>query len=255
MVIADYYGLNGTFELRPNVRLLWANGMPPPDEPSCGFTKEHSATCKSCGLGESAVTGIVVGSLLGCALLLAFYLFRPLYTWTCTGFRNCPIWSKTGSEKGKLALPFSNLGPWHPGEGGGAEERHSLPGRPVEEAMPPDAGSLFRSCPMGQCHPNSMEEWPGVPQEGEYSPLGVVRTRVGGRCTTFSSSGPTKTDSWPLQEVTRTTSVGVLGTSDLLRKEECHRMSVVQKEAMHLIEAVPKSIPARPTHHPLTLHE
>ncbi|XP_048394555.1 atrial natriuretic peptide receptor 3 isoform X1 [Stegostoma tigrinum] len=78
-VIADYYGLNGTFELRPNVRLLWANGMPPPDEPSCGFTKEHSATCKSCGLGESAVTGIVVGSLLGCALLLAFYLFRKKY--------------------------------------------------------------------------------------------------------------------------------------------------------------------------------
>ncbi|XP_078406904.1 atrial natriuretic peptide receptor 3 isoform X5 [Cetorhinus maximus] len=78
-VIADYYGLNGTFELRPNVRLPWANGMPPPDEPSCGFTKDHTATCKSCGLGESAVTGIVVGSLLGCALLLAFYLFRKKY--------------------------------------------------------------------------------------------------------------------------------------------------------------------------------
>ncbi|XP_067888625.1 atrial natriuretic peptide receptor 3 isoform X2 [Heterodontus francisci] len=75
-VIADYYGLNGTFELRPNVRLPWANGMPPPDEPSCGFTKDHTATC---GLGESAVTGIVVGSLLGCALLLAFYLFRKKY--------------------------------------------------------------------------------------------------------------------------------------------------------------------------------
>ncbi|XP_067841318.1 atrial natriuretic peptide receptor 3 isoform X1 [Heptranchias perlo] len=78
-VIADYYGLNGTFELRPNVRLPWANGMPPPDEPSCGFSKDHTATCKSCGLGESAVTGIVVGSLLGCALLLAFYLFRKKY--------------------------------------------------------------------------------------------------------------------------------------------------------------------------------
>ncbi|XP_041047580.1 atrial natriuretic peptide receptor 3 [Carcharodon carcharias] len=75
-VIADYYGLNGTFELRPNVRLPWANGMPPPDEPSCGFAKDHTATC---GLGESAVTGIVVGSLLGCALLLAFYLFRKKY--------------------------------------------------------------------------------------------------------------------------------------------------------------------------------
>ncbi|XP_038646699.1 atrial natriuretic peptide receptor 3 isoform X2 [Scyliorhinus canicula] len=78
-VIADYYGLNGTFEVRPNVRLLWENGMPPPDEPSCGFTKDHTATCKSCGLGESAVTGIVVGSLLGCALLLAFYLFRKKF--------------------------------------------------------------------------------------------------------------------------------------------------------------------------------
>ncbi|XP_078078249.1 atrial natriuretic peptide receptor 3 isoform X2 [Mustelus asterias] len=75
-VIADYYGLNGTFAVRPNVRLLWENGMPPPDEPSCGFAKDHAATC---GLGESAVTGIVVGSLLGCALLLAFYLFRKKY--------------------------------------------------------------------------------------------------------------------------------------------------------------------------------
>ncbi|XP_051888980.1 atrial natriuretic peptide receptor 3 isoform X1 [Pristis pectinata] len=88
-VIADYYGLNGTFELRPNVRLPWANGMPPPDEPSCGFTKDKTATCKSCGLGESAVTGIVVGSLLGCALLLAFYLFRKKYRITVE--RRAPV--------------------------------------------------------------------------------------------------------------------------------------------------------------------
>ncbi|XP_007895387.1 atrial natriuretic peptide receptor 3 isoform X1 [Callorhinchus milii] len=75
-VIADYYGMNGSFEVRPSVRRLWASGVPPSDESCCGFPKDHASTC---GIGESAVTGIVVGSLLGCALLLAFYLFRKKY--------------------------------------------------------------------------------------------------------------------------------------------------------------------------------
>lgn len=39
----------------------------------------NNTPCKSCGLGESAVTGIVVGALLGAGLLMAFYFFRKKY--------------------------------------------------------------------------------------------------------------------------------------------------------------------------------
>ncbi|XP_066472987.1 atrial natriuretic peptide receptor 3 isoform X2 [Tiliqua scincoides] len=76
-VIGNYYGKQGQLEMLPNVNYLWENKMRTDDIRSL----EHSnnTPCKSCGLGESAVTGIVVGALLGAGLLMAFYFFRKKY--------------------------------------------------------------------------------------------------------------------------------------------------------------------------------
>uniref|UniRef100_F6YG00 Natriuretic peptide receptor 3 n=1 Tax=Xenopus tropicalis TaxID=8364 RepID=F6YG00_XENTR len=76
-VIGDYYGIQGHFEIRPNVKPPWGPGRLLINE----RIVEHPSTtpCKSCGLGESAVTGIVVGAFLGTGLLMAFYFFRKKY--------------------------------------------------------------------------------------------------------------------------------------------------------------------------------
>ncbi|XP_052526522.1 atrial natriuretic peptide receptor 3 isoform X2 [Tympanuchus pallidicinctus] len=77
-VIGDYYGKQGRFEIRSNVKYPWNHGRLRIDE---SRVSEHTnnTPCKSCGLGESAVTGIVVGALLGAGLLMAFYFFRKKY--------------------------------------------------------------------------------------------------------------------------------------------------------------------------------
>ncbi|XP_045141201.1 atrial natriuretic peptide receptor 3 [Echinops telfairi] len=77
-VIGDYFGKEGRFEMRPNVKYPWGQLKLSPDETRI---VEHTNTspCKSCGLEESAVTGIVVGALLGAGLLMAFYFFRKKY--------------------------------------------------------------------------------------------------------------------------------------------------------------------------------
>ncbi|KAM8960288.1 atrial natriuretic peptide receptor 3 isoform 2-T2 [Pelodytes ibericus] len=74
-VIGDYYGLRGHFEMRSNVKLPWGHGELKIDYPKV----DQGSTCKSCGLGESAVTGIVVGAFLGTGLLMTFYFFRKKY--------------------------------------------------------------------------------------------------------------------------------------------------------------------------------
>ncbi|XP_076973040.1 atrial natriuretic peptide receptor 3 isoform X2 [Tamandua tetradactyla] len=77
-VIGDYFGKEGRFEMRPNVKYPWGPLKLRIDETRI---VEHSnpSPCKSCGLEESAVTGIVVGALLGAGLLMAFYFFRKKY--------------------------------------------------------------------------------------------------------------------------------------------------------------------------------
>ncbi|XP_055101587.1 atrial natriuretic peptide receptor 3 isoform X4 [Symphalangus syndactylus] len=77
-VIGDYFGKEGRFEMRPNVNYPWGPLKLRIDE---NRIVEHTNTspCKSCGLEESAVTGIVVGALLGAGLLMAFYFFRKKY--------------------------------------------------------------------------------------------------------------------------------------------------------------------------------
>ncbi|XP_075443839.1 atrial natriuretic peptide receptor 3 isoform X2 [Ascaphus truei] len=77
-VIGDYYGIRGHFEIRSNVKLPWGHGRLRIDENRVG-EQTNTTPCKSCGLGESAVTGIVVGAFLGTGLLMAFYLFRKKY--------------------------------------------------------------------------------------------------------------------------------------------------------------------------------
>lgn len=69
--VMNYFGTNGSFQILPGFKREWFSlrTLPPPKpvDPSSG------------GLGVSAVTGIIVGGILGTALLLAFYFFRKNY--------------------------------------------------------------------------------------------------------------------------------------------------------------------------------
>ncbi|KAJ8286981.1 hypothetical protein GJAV_G00045590 [Gymnothorax javanicus] len=71
--VINYFGINGSFQMLPRfnndrfiLRERRQSSMP-------GYSG------KSCGLGESAVAGIIFGALLGAALLTAFYFFRKNY--------------------------------------------------------------------------------------------------------------------------------------------------------------------------------
>ncbi|MGH0164429.1 UNVERIFIED_CONTAM: hypothetical protein FKN15_058898 [Acipenser sinensis] len=77
-VVANFYGKNQSFEVQPNVKIDMFIQRLSHDENRVHGNRD-TPPCKSCGLGESAVTGIVVGALLGTALLLAFYFFRKNY--------------------------------------------------------------------------------------------------------------------------------------------------------------------------------
>ncbi|XP_056602151.1 atrial natriuretic peptide receptor 3 isoform X2 [Triplophysa dalaica] len=71
--ILNYFGTNGSFQIMPGFKREWFSlktipGPPIPPQPD-----------QSCGLGVSAVTGIIVGGVLGISLLLAFYFFRKNY--------------------------------------------------------------------------------------------------------------------------------------------------------------------------------
>ncbi|XP_061115514.1 atrial natriuretic peptide receptor 3 isoform X2 [Conger conger] len=71
--VFNYFGVNQSLEMMPRITMEhftlrerhWTPGPEQPDQ--------------SCGLGVSAVTGIIVGALLGTALLMAFYFFRKNY--------------------------------------------------------------------------------------------------------------------------------------------------------------------------------
>lgn len=71
-VVANYFGVNGTFELlsafNPDHFTLKGRKKIPPESPD-----------KSCGLGVSALTGVIVGAVLGTAMLIGFYFFRKNY--------------------------------------------------------------------------------------------------------------------------------------------------------------------------------
>ncbi|XP_074064203.1 atrial natriuretic peptide receptor 3 isoform X4 [Macrotis lagotis] len=78
-VIGDYFGKLGRFEMRPNVKYSGGPLLLRIDETRI-MEHTNSSPCKSPGgLEESAVTGIVVGALLGAGLLMAFYFFRKKY--------------------------------------------------------------------------------------------------------------------------------------------------------------------------------
>ncbi|XP_041644000.1 atrial natriuretic peptide receptor 3 [Cheilinus undulatus] len=71
-VVANYFGVNGTFQLLPafNADHFTLKGR----------HKEHpEIPDKSCGLGVSALTGVIVGAVLGTAMLIGFYFFRKNY--------------------------------------------------------------------------------------------------------------------------------------------------------------------------------
>ncbi|KAM4577149.1 atrial natriuretic peptide receptor 3 [Odontesthes bonariensis] len=70
-VVANYFGVNGTFQLLPtfNHEQFTLKGR----------HETHSDPEKSCGLGVSALTGVIVGAVLGAVMLIAFYFFRKNY--------------------------------------------------------------------------------------------------------------------------------------------------------------------------------
>lgn len=67
--VANYFGENGTFQMLPAFNrdrfALRGRVRPPPE-----------TNDKSCGLGVSALTGVIVGAVLGVTLLVAFYFLR-----------------------------------------------------------------------------------------------------------------------------------------------------------------------------------
>lgn len=72
-VVCNFLGTNGSFQMMPafnsdHFTLKGRRQSPHTELPD-----------QSCGLGVSAVTGIIVGALLGTALLLAYYFFRKNY--------------------------------------------------------------------------------------------------------------------------------------------------------------------------------
>ncbi|KAM6930942.1 atrial natriuretic peptide receptor 3 [Xenentodon cancila] len=70
--VANYFGANRTFQLLPAFKVehfkLKERPGAKPELPE-----------KSCGLGVSALTGVVVGAVLGALMLVAFYFFRKNY--------------------------------------------------------------------------------------------------------------------------------------------------------------------------------
>uniref|UniRef100_H3CAI5 Natriuretic peptide receptor 3 n=1 Tax=Tetraodon nigroviridis TaxID=99883 RepID=H3CAI5_TETNG len=70
--VANYFGGNGSFQLLPGISAdrftLKGQRKPPPE-----------ITEKSCGLGVSALTGVIVGAVLGAAMLITFYFIRKNY--------------------------------------------------------------------------------------------------------------------------------------------------------------------------------
>ncbi|NXU51979.1 ANPRC protein, partial [Turnix velox] len=77
-VVGDFYGKEGRFEARSNVKYPWNPRRLQLDE-SRVLEHTNNSPCQSSGVGESAVAGIVVGSFLGAGLLTAFYFFRKKY--------------------------------------------------------------------------------------------------------------------------------------------------------------------------------
>ncbi|XP_073696796.1 atrial natriuretic peptide receptor 3 isoform X2 [Garra rufa] len=71
--VMSYYGKNRSFQIMPGFKREWFYLRTAPEPPS----PKHSDP--SCGLGVSAVTGIIVGAILGTALLMGFYFFRKNY--------------------------------------------------------------------------------------------------------------------------------------------------------------------------------
>ncbi|XP_034728307.1 atrial natriuretic peptide receptor 3 [Etheostoma cragini] len=71
-VVANYFGKNETFQLLPafNADHFTLRGR---------HKTQTEIPEKSCGLGVSALTGVIVGAVLGTAMLIAFFFFRTNY--------------------------------------------------------------------------------------------------------------------------------------------------------------------------------
>ncbi|XP_047448576.1 atrial natriuretic peptide receptor 3 isoform X3 [Mugil cephalus] len=74
-VVANYIGVNGSFNLLPafNRNHFTLKGR------QNAHSEIPDKSCKYGGLGVSALTGVIVGAVLGSAMLIAFYIFRKNY--------------------------------------------------------------------------------------------------------------------------------------------------------------------------------
>ncbi|XP_077087438.1 atrial natriuretic peptide receptor 3 isoform X1 [Siphateles boraxobius] len=68
------FGTNGTFKTMPGFKREWFSLRTAPEPPPPKHIEPSSG-----GLGVSAGTGLIVGGILGTALLMAFYFFRKNY--------------------------------------------------------------------------------------------------------------------------------------------------------------------------------
>ncbi|KAI1905218.1 hypothetical protein AGOR_G00013860 [Albula goreensis] len=102
--VINYFGINGSFQMLPRFN-------------NDRFTLTHRhqtaptdyASKSSGGLGVSAVTGIIVGALLGTALLMAFYFFRKNYRVTIErrSPRDCGIGKHRQLREDSIRSSFS----------------------------------------------------------------------------------------------------------------------------------------------------
>ncbi|XP_061527070.1 atrial natriuretic peptide receptor 3 isoform X1 [Phycodurus eques] len=71
-VVANYFGVNGSFQLLSafNCDHFTLQGLQ---------ITQTEISDTSCGIGVSALTGVIVGAVLGTAMLAAFYFFRKHY--------------------------------------------------------------------------------------------------------------------------------------------------------------------------------
>ncbi|XP_045551398.1 atrial natriuretic peptide receptor 3 [Salmo salar] len=102
--VCNYYGVKESFQMLP--------GFNPDHFTLRGLHRVSHADLpdKSCGLGVSALTGIIVGALLGTALLMSFYFIRKNYRITIerrTAREECDIGKHRQLREDSIRSNFS----------------------------------------------------------------------------------------------------------------------------------------------------
>ncbi|CAB1322478.1 unnamed protein product, partial [Coregonus sp. 'balchen'] len=122
--VCNYHGVKESFQMLPGFN---------PDHFTLRGLHRASHTDlpdKSCGLGVSAVTGIIVGALLGTALLMAFYFIRKNYRITIqrrTAREECDIGKHRQLREDSIRSNFSAAGMARRNQGNGPQKPGEWP--------------------------------------------------------------------------------------------------------------------------------